>query len=86
MFIGMLGAYIQAPVFEPEPNMLPADKIIMHNLRVLLIMLLGSLSFGAITLVVLFINGIVLGGFLQIFSVKGLLLNVIIALLPHGVF
>ncbi len=86
MFIGVLGAYIKMPVFEPDPQMLPAREIIMHNMTVLFIMLVGSLSIGIVTLYVIFINGAVLGAFLQIFSVQGLLLNVIIALLPHGVF
>lgn len=92
MVIGMLGAYIEAPVagaeplFAPDPEIIPAGEIIKRNLTVLLIMLLGSFSVGAITLFVVFINGAMLGAFLQIFSVHGLLINVIIALLPHGIF
>jgi uncharacterized membrane protein SpoIIM required for sporulation len=85
LLLGLLAAEGVAHQLVAHPRQLPALAIIQHNLLVLVIMFLGVLTAGAVTLLVLLINGVMLGAVVEAYAWRGKLTAVLLALAPHGI-
>jgi uncharacterized membrane protein SpoIIM required for sporulation len=85
LLLGLLAAEDMAHRLVARPHQLPALEIIQHNLLVLVIMFLGILTVGTVTLLVLLINGIMLGAVVGAYAWRGKLIAVLLALAPHGI-
>lgn len=88
----VLGAFPLDQLMElaPEESPLPVENItfltiMFNNLRVLLLILLGTLSAGALSLFILFTNGAIVGAVVAVFVQQWSWLVVFAALAPHGV-
>lgn len=77
-----IAAHVQ---FTTHPHRIPTSDIILHNWSVWGIMLLGVLSFGFVTLLVLLVNGITFGFIMGAYTLKGKLAAILLALAPHGI-
>lgn len=71
------------PVF---PEQITFGFVAMNNLRVLAILVLGFVSFGAISGLVLLFNGFVVGLVVGSAASDGQLVEAIALIVPHGVF
>lgn len=63
-----------------------AGKIFLNNLGTCLILFLGGASLGIITLLVLTVNGLLIGAVMELVRQQQGLLFVTAALVPHGIF
>ncbi len=61
-------------------------KIFLNNLQACILLFLGGASFGVLTLLILSLNGIVIGAIMEIVSKDHTALFVAAAILPHGIF
>jgi stage II sporulation protein M len=61
-------------------------KIFFNNLEACILLFLGGASFGALTIVILGLNGIVIGSITEIVSKDHSAMFVAAAILPHGIF
>jgi stage II sporulation protein M len=68
-----------------HPHQIPALDIIQHNIAVLALMLLGTMTFGTITLIVLLVNGTTLGVVVGSYTLQGKFAAILLTLAPHGV-
>ncbi len=63
-----------------------AGKIFLNNLGTCLLLFLGGASFGVVTLLVLTVNGLLIGAVMELVRQQQGLLFVAAALAPHGIF
>ena len=61
-------------------------KLLANNLEACILLFLGGMSFGLVTLFILSLNGIVIGAVTEIVSHGHSALFIAAALLPHGIF
>jgi stage II sporulation protein M len=61
-------------------------KIFFNNLEACILLFLGGASFGVLTIIILSLNGIVIGSIMEIVSKDHTALFVAAAILPHGIF
>jgi stage II sporulation protein M len=61
-------------------------KIFFNNLEACILLFLGGASFGVLTIVILGLNGIVIGSITEIVSKDHSAMFVAAAILPHGIF
>lgn len=61
-------------------------KIFVNNLQACILLFLGGASFGILTILILSLNGIVIGAIMEIVSKDHTGLFVAAAILPHGIF
>jgi stage II sporulation protein M len=69
-----------------ESPIILAGKIFLNNLGSCLLLFLGGASLGALTLLVLTVNGLVIGAVVELVRQQQGLLFVVAALVPHGIF
>lgn len=86
VLLGAIAAASAHVLLVPHMKSLIATHVILHNSQVILLMLLGVLSWGIITLSVIFLNGLFLGITSGSFLIQGKLLTLLIAIAPYGVF
>jgi stage II sporulation protein M len=75
-----------AGIFIDDAPPVLAFKIFLNNLGACLLLFLGGASFGAVTIMVLMFNGMVIGAILEVVRAQQGLLYVAAAILPHGIF
>lgn len=61
-------------------------KIFFNNLQACILLFLGGASFGVLTIIIMSLNGIVIGAIMEIVSKDHSALFVAAAILPHGIF
>jgi len=61
-------------------------KIFANNLQACILLFLGGASFGVLTILIMSLNGIVIGAIMEIVSKNHTALYVAAAILPHGIF
>ena len=61
-------------------------KIFFNNLEACILLFLGGASFGILTIIILGLNGIVIGAIMEIVSKDHTPVYVAAAILPHGIF
>jgi stage II sporulation protein M len=61
-------------------------KIFANNLQACILLFLGGASFGILTIIIMSLNGIVIGAIMEIVSKNHTALYVAAAILPHGIF
>jgi stage II sporulation protein M len=61
-------------------------KIFANNLQACILLFLGGASFGVLTIIIMSLNGIVIGAIMEIVSKDHTALFVAAAILPHGIF
>lgn len=74
--------------FAPDESVLPElafGPIALNNLRVLFLVLAGAITFGLVSFLVLFFNGLIVGAVVGLVGQEVPLLVVFAALAPHGV-
>ncbi|MDI6718403.1 MAG: stage II sporulation protein M [Methanomicrobiales archaeon] len=76
---------IVGDVLGGDPLILAA-KIFLNNLQASILLFLGGASFGLLTLFILLVNGVVIGGVLELVREQQGFLFVAAAILPHGLF
>ncbi|UOY91141.1 stage II sporulation protein M [Ectobacillus sp. JY-23] len=84
-----IGAYSASKLnmeLTPDPQKLNYDTVILHNLNVVLLMAAGIVTLGIGTLSIIFINGSSLGITLGAFADKHYFGDIVMALVPHGIF
>ena len=85
---GELQKYLGAGVGLPESG-ITFPFIFLHNLRAILVLgIMGALSFGVLGVLVYILNMAAIGGVISLFHLTGLssLLLVVYGILPHGIF
>jgi stage II sporulation protein M len=60
-------------------------KIFLNNLEACILLFLGGATFGSLTLLIIALNGIVIGGIFELVREQRGILYVLAAILPHGV-
>ena len=85
LVLGLLAAANLAHQLVTHPQQLPALAIIQHNVMVLVIMFLGIMTAGLVTLLVLLINGVMFGAVVGAYAWQGKLAAILLALAPHGI-
>jgi len=60
-------------------------RIFLRNSAISLLLILGFISFGVMTLIILCINGVITGSMLALASKKIGLVNALLLILPHGI-
>ncbi len=76
---------IVGDVLGDDPFFL-ALKIFLNNLQASTLLFLGGASFGLLTFFIILVNGVVIGGILELVREQQSLLFVAAAILPHGLF
>jgi len=71
-------------VLDKDPFVL-ASKIFLNNLEVCLFLFLGGASFGLFTVFIIGVNGLVIGGIVELAREQQGLLYVAAAIVPHGI-
>ncbi|HIJ06758.1 MAG: Stage II sporulation protein M [Methanomicrobiales archaeon 53_19] len=69
-----------------EPPLMLAAMLFMNNLQACIILFLGGVTFGILTIFVLATNGVIVGAVAQISNGLQGVTYVVAALLPHGIF
>jgi len=84
----LIGASINSPQIEDhrkKPLPETFDKILLNNLKIDFSIILGGSLFGSISLILLFINGLLLGTFAKTaLSSKLSIIEYLALILPHG--
>ncbi len=63
-----------------------AVKIFLNNLSACILLFLGGASFGALTVLILTVNGLLIGSIMELVRQQEGVLFVVAAVAPHGVF
>ncbi|NYT05200.1 MAG: stage II sporulation protein M [Methanomicrobiales archaeon] len=63
-----------------------AVKLFLNNLQACILLFAGGATFGVLTLAVLGVNGLLIGGVLELVRQQQGLLYVTLAIVPHGIF
>ena len=85
LLVEMMREQFVGTVIDTEGFILPL-KIFLNNLQACTLLFLGGASFGLLTLFIILMNGVVIGGVLEVVREQQSLLYVAAAVLPHGAF
>ncbi|MDD1674386.1 MAG: stage II sporulation protein M [Methanomicrobiales archaeon] len=75
---------ILGSVMDKDPFVLFL-KIFLNNLEACILLFLGGATFGALTVLIIAVNGVVIGGIIELVREERGILYVLAAILPHGI-
>ncbi|MCQ1539464.1 stage II sporulation protein M [Methanocalculus taiwanensis] len=85
-FMQVLSGALDLEKLMEQPPLMLAAMLFVNNLQACIILFLGGVTFGILTVFVLATNGVIVGAVAQISNELQGGLYVIAALLPHGLF
>jgi stage II sporulation protein M len=85
-FMQVLGEGLNFEALMEQPPLMLAAMLFVNNLQACIILFLGGVTFGILTIFVLATNGIIVGAVAQMANEMQGIAYVVAALLPHGIF
>lgn len=85
-FMQVLAEALDLEALMEQPPLMLAAMLFVNNLQACIILFLGGVTFGILTIFVLATNGIIVGAVAQVANEMQGIAYVVAAFLPHGIF